>query len=162
MEDPDINDPIPEEGAAPTGGGGGGERDEEAISMLTAMGFSDAHAAAALKHSGNSAERAADWLFSHSDDLDGAVAALSGGSTGGGSAPAAGSSKYDDGVGDYCLVGFISHIGKHVGSGHYVCHMKNGDAGWVIFDDEKVAKSESPPLELGYLYLYRRKDVSSS
>jgi ubiquitin carboxyl-terminal hydrolase 5/13 len=162
MEDADINDPIPEEGAAPMGGGGGGERDEEAISMLTCMGFSDAHAAAALKHSGNSAERAADWLFSHSDDLDGAVAALSGGSSGGGSAPAAGSSTYDDGVGDYCLVGFISHIGKHVGSGHYVCHMKHGDAGWVIFDDEKVAKSESPPLELGYLYLYRRKDVSSS
>ena len=27
---------------------------------------------------------------------------------------------------------------------------------WVIFNDEKVAVSEHPPIELGYLYLYRR------
>eukprot|EP00930_Biecheleria_cincta_P037688 TRINITY_DN25895_c0_g2_i1.p1 TRINITY_DN25895_c0_g2~~TRINITY_DN25895_c0_g2_i1.p1 ORF type:complete len:884 (+),score=181.95 TRINITY_DN25895_c0_g2_i1:95-2653(+) len=161
MEDANINDPIPEEPAAAAGKGGRNEPDAEDIGMLTCMGFSDAHAAAALKHCGNSCERAADWLFSHSDDLDGAVAALDGGSGGGGSAPAAGSTKYDDGVGEYCLVGFISHIGKHVGHGHYVCHMKNGDAGWVIFDDTKVAKSESPPFDLGYLYLYRRKDFSS-
>ena len=27
---------------------------------------------------------------------------------------------------------------------------------WAIFNDEKVAASEKPPRELGYLYLFRR------
>ena len=27
---------------------------------------------------------------------------------------------------------------------------------WVIFNDEKVAESEHPPKDLGYMYLYRR------
>ena len=27
---------------------------------------------------------------------------------------------------------------------------------WVIFNDEKVAASQEPPLDRGYLYLYRR------
>ena len=33
-------------------------------------------------------------------------------------------------------------------------HMQEGR--WVIFNDEKVAVSERPPRDLGYLYLYRR------
>jgi len=122
------------------------------------MGFSEAHAAAALKSCGGSVERAADWLFSHADDLDGAVAALGGG---GGGAPAGGAAPQaqalEDGAGDYELVGFISHIGRNTSHGHYVCHAKRDEGGgWVIFDDQKVAKSEAPPLDLGYVYLYRR------
>ncbi len=27
---------------------------------------------------------------------------------------------------------------------------------WVIYNDEKVAESERPPRELGYMYLFRR------
>jgi len=27
---------------------------------------------------------------------------------------------------------------------------------WVIFNDEKVAESESPPKDLAYIYFYRR------
>lgn len=27
---------------------------------------------------------------------------------------------------------------------------------WVIFNDEKVAASEHPPLSMGYMYFYRR------
>jgi hypothetical protein len=27
---------------------------------------------------------------------------------------------------------------------------------WVIFNDEKVAASEHPPLSLGYMYVYER------
>ncbi len=38
------------------------------------MGFSEAHAGAALQACAGSLERAADWLFNHMDDLDGAVA----------------------------------------------------------------------------------------
>mmetsp|Transcript_68644 Transcript_68644/g.123711 ORF Transcript_68644/g.123711 Transcript_68644/m.123711 type:complete len:837 (+) Transcript_68644:196-2706(+) len=162
MEDPDINDPI-----AAVGGGGGGVGtdaagpDPEAVSMLCSMGFAEAHVAAALKSCTNSAERAADWLFSHSDDLDGAVAALGGPAAGSGGSTGA-AADFDDGVGEYSLVGFVSHIGKNTGHGHYVCHMKREEVGgWVIFDDAKVAKSEAPPLDLGYIYMYRRKDASA-
>lgn len=154
-EDPDINLP-PAAGAPPAGDSG--EFDPEAVSTLCSMGFAEAHVRAALKSCMNSVERAADWLFSHADDLDAAVAAVNGSDT------AAGPSRVDneDGVGEYELLGFVSHIGKHTSHGHYVCHMRRGDGGsWVIFDDSKVAKSEAPPLDLGYLYLYRRKDASA-
>lgn len=108
-------------------------------------------------------ERAADWLFSHSDDLSSAVASVLGeaaaasaaaASTGEGSA----APELSDGEGKYELVGFISHIGKNLGSGHYVAHIKKGGR-WAIFDDQKVATSEKPPRDLGYLYIYARQDV---
>lgn len=155
--DPDINDPLSATGGAGGAAESGGDApDPEAVSMLCSMGFAQSHVLAALKSCMNSAERAADWLFSHSDDLDGAVASLGGQSTAGASALP---KDYDDGVGEYTLVGFVSHIGKHTSHGHYVCHMRRGEGGsWVIFDDSKVAQSEAPPLDLGYIYLYRRKD----
>ena len=28
---------------------------------------------------------------------------------------------------------------------------------WVLFNDEKVAASENPPLDRGYLYLFKRR-----
>eukprot|EP00434_Breviolum_minutum_P016325 symbB.v1.2.014386.t1/scaffold1052.1/size141681/3 len=155
-EDPDINLP-------PTAGYAGGTAaaaegfDPEAVSMLCSMGFAEGHVHAALKSCMNSVERAADWLFSHADDLDAAVAAVNGSSN---ATPSEAKADNEDGVGEYELMGFVSHIGKHTSHGHYVCHMRRGEGGsWVIFDDSKVAKSEAPPLELGYLYLYRRKDL---
>lgn len=63
-------------------------------------------------------------------------------------------------VGQYSLVGIISHMGSNAGNGHYVCHVRETDANgnpiWVLFNDTKVAKSQHPPLNFGYLYLYRR------
>jgi ubiquitin carboxyl-terminal hydrolase 5/13 len=50
---------------------------------------------------------------------------------------------------------FISHIGKSVTSGHYVCHIKK-DGAWLTFNDEKVMACADPPLECGYMYFYRR------
>lgn len=50
-------------------------------------------------------------------------------------------------------------MGTSTNVGHYVCHIKK-DERWVIFNDEKVALSETPPFELGYLYLYRRLSQS--
>jgi len=158
-EDPDINDPLPQGGEA-GGGGTTDQADPEMVATLACMGFAEVHVVAALKNCGNNAERAADWLFSHSDNLDGAVTALSAG--GGGEREEGGTSTdYDDGKGEYSLVGFVSHMGRHTSHGHYVCHMKRGkDNGWVIFDDQKVARSEAPPLDLGYVYLYRRQDAA--
>ncbi|GLC48552.1 hypothetical protein PLESTB_000110300 [Pleodorina starrii] len=164
LEDPDINDPLPEltqaAGAAPAGGAAA--PDPEKLSSLTSMGFSETHAAAALQACSGSLERAADWLFNHMDDLDAAVAKVGGGgggaaaaAVGAGGAAAAGGPPLLDGPGRYELVGFISHMGSNLACGHYVAHIKK-DGRWVIFNDEKVAVSEHPPRDLGYLYLFKR------
>ena len=50
---------------------------------------------------------------------------------------AGGCAAVDDGPGEYELVGFISHLGKNTGSGHYVCHIKK-DGKWAFFNDRKV------------------------
>eukprot|EP00965_Chrysotila_dentata_P185175 6112826-Pleurochrysis_carterae.AAC.1 len=71
LEDPDFNDPLPEPGAAPAA-----EDNSEQVAMLTAMGFSAEQAGAALKATGTNVERAADWLFSHMDDMEAAVASV--------------------------------------------------------------------------------------
>jgi ubiquitin carboxyl-terminal hydrolase 5/13 len=41
--------------------------------MLASMGFARHHVEAALKSTDNDADRAAEWLFSHADNLDDAV-----------------------------------------------------------------------------------------
>ena len=54
----------------------------------------------------------------------------------------------------------MSHMGTSTMCGHYVCHiLKEREAGprWVIYNDNKVAVSEAPPKQLGYLYLYQRQ-----
>lgn len=91
--------------------------------------------------------------------MDGAIAALEKKAT----APSASAASValEDGDGNYTLVGMVSHIGKQTGSGHYVAHMKK-DGKWVIFNDEKVALSESPPFAHAYLYLLQRNDTVGS
>ena len=88
-----------------------------------------------------------------------------GGGSGGGApaaapaAPATGASGATpllDGPGKYELAGIISHMGANTACGHYVCHIRGPDGHWALFNDEKVAASEQPPFDLGYLYLYRR------
>ncbi|KER20299.1 hypothetical protein T265_11108 [Opisthorchis viverrini] len=86
-----------------------------------------------------------------------------------------------DGSPVYELCAFISHMGKSTTDGHYVAHIKRSslaksipgepsspgtqpacgglDQEWIIFNDEKVAKSESPPHRLAYIYLFRRADA---
>jgi ubiquitin carboxyl-terminal hydrolase 5/13 len=175
MEDPDFNDPyVPATGAALTGssgampspGGGSAVADASAVAMLAAMGFAEKHAAAALERSGGDVERAADWLFSNADDLESAVAeaeAQSGRGAGGGAADAStisGGASLDaspcvDGPATYELFGVVSHMGGNTACGHYVAHVKSRGE-WCIFNDERVARSREPPLDMGYLYFYRR------
>eukprot|EP00242_Pyramimonas_sp_CCMP2087_P018042 CAMPEP_0198226420 /NCGR_PEP_ID=MMETSP1445-20131203/105223_1 /TAXON_ID=36898 /ORGANISM="Pyramimonas sp., Strain CCMP2087" /LENGTH=130 /DNA_ID=CAMNT_0043906223 /DNA_START=19 /DNA_END=411 /DNA_ORIENTATION=+ len=130
--------------------------------MLTSMGFTAAQAEGALKATQGVLERAADWLFSHADDLDAALAGVSE-SSASVAAPAAsgageGAGSFQDGNADYELVGFVSHMGGNTGCGHYVCHVKK-DGRWVLYNDEKVAVSQKPPLDLGYLYIYKRVEA---
>ncbi|WIA38798.1 hypothetical protein OEZ86_002085 [Tetradesmus obliquus] len=162
MEDPDFNDPLPPPAAA-AAAGAQQQHDPEKVSMLAAMGFEADAAEAALTATGGNVERAGDWLFSHMDDLAAAVAAVKGGAAaaaagGGADAAAAGNrSQLLDGPGHYKLLGIVSHMGSNTACGHYVAHVKK-DGRWVIFNDEKVAASEHPPLSMGYMYVYTRVD----
>jgi ubiquitin carboxyl-terminal hydrolase 5/13 len=125
---------------------------------------------ASLIAAGGAMDRAADWLFSHIDDLDTAIAQLGTNATSAVlqeerqtqlvSWDKAADIALDDGKGIYSLIGCVSHIGKNVGSGHYVCHLKK-DGKWIIYNDEKVAISQNPPLQHAYLYLFRRDDATT-
>jgi ubiquitin carboxyl-terminal hydrolase 5/13 len=44
-------------------------------------------------------------------------------------------------------------MGTSAQTGHYVCHIHK-DGKWVVFNDRKVARSEKPPRDLGYMYLF--------
>lgn len=44
--------------------------DPEGLSMLMGMGFNEAQATKALKETNNNIERAADWIFSHPEEID--------------------------------------------------------------------------------------------
>ena len=61
-----------------------------------------------------------------------------------------------DGPGRYTLSGIVSHVGKNTTCGHYVAHLRKGDA-WYIYNDDKVARSEQPPLDLAYMCLWTRE-----
>lgn len=155
--DPDFNDPVPEGAPAPAPASSDPNVDEGVVmSLVENLGcFTADQVRAALKSTNGAADRAADWLFSHADDLDGAVAALNSAES---ASAATTSVPLEDGEGKYTMAGMVSHIGKHTGSGHYVAHLKRGDK-WVIFNDEKVAISESPPFAHAYLYLFQRNDT---
>ena len=106
--------------------------------------------------------RAADWLFSR-DNLDAAVAEVmtGGNATGNGTDTNSATPTMEDGEGKYTLMAIISHIGKNTGHGHYICHIKKNGI-WALFNDEKVGKSDKPPLSHGFMYIYRRDDGPGS
>jgi len=166
--DPDFNDPLPESSApAPATGAtsdGSGVDDAVVMSLVENLGcFTIDQVRAALKETKGAADRAADWLFSHMDDLDGAIASLESNNNDGSAADSSNNTMIplEDGDGKYTMVGMISHIGKNTGSGHYVAHLKHNGK-WVIYNDEKVALSESPPIQHAYLYLFQRTDTMGS
>ena len=144
MEDPDFNEPLvvaqptPAQPAVSVA-------DPDSIAMLCAMGFTDKQAGRALSKCDNNLERAADWVFSHADELD-AEDAPSGAESAG--AP--------DGRGVYRLRAFISHMGNSTACGHYVCHIRDASGRWVLYNDEKVAISVTPPKGSAYMYMYER------
>ncbi|ENN80834.1 hypothetical protein HUJ04_003774 [Dendroctonus ponderosae] len=121
--------------------------DPEALQNIILMGFTAELAAKALKNTDNNVQRAMDWIFSHADDMetDESVASANPNSQ----------PKFRDGNSKYKLIAFISHMGTSASMGHYVAHILK-DGQWVIFNDSKVALSENPPKDLGYLYVYER------
>lgn len=148
MGDQDFADPfVLPGGTAPSSSF---QPNEESLMMIMSMGFTKEQATKALKNTNNNVERAADWIFSHADELD-TMETEEQGAT----AAAPTQTQYRDGNPKYKLVAFISHMGTSTMVGHYVCHIKKDDK-WVIFNDEHVALSEHPPKDLAYLYLYQR------
>jgi len=143
MDDPTLNEPL-----EPAGGGSGGPSvSEEAVVMLSSMGFTRDQAIRALKATNGDVERATDWIFSHAEEMDAEQPT---------DAAAAETNAMDvEDASRYRLVAFISHIGGSTATGHYVCHIKK-DNRWVIFNDEKVAISEDTPKDMGYLYFFER------
>lgn len=119
--------------------------DPSSVAMIVSMGFSEARAKTALRKTQNNVEAAAEWIFTHMDEPEEMD-----------TTPAKETAiPCKDGPGKYRLFAFISHMGTSTSCGHYVCHiMKEGR--WVIFNDRKVALSEVPPKDLGYLYFYKR------
>lgn len=165
--DPDFNDPLPEMAVTSDAGASiaASTVDESVVMMLVQnLGcFTAEQVRAALEECNGQADRAADWLFSHMDDIDAAIASLQSAKQ---SASVEASSKtpslpLEDGKPRYHLIGMVSHIGKNTGSGHYVAHLKKNDQ-WVIFNDEKVAVSENPPKPHAYMYLFQRDDCTRS
>jgi len=163
--DPDFNDPLPDDDVAMADGNDSSSNDVDegvVMSLVENLGcFTADHVRAALKETGGAADRAADWLFSHMDNLDAAITSLQSKDSASFETLPSSSPPLDDGDGKYTLIGLVSHIGKNTGSGHYVCHLKK-DGKWVIFNDEKVALSESPPVQHAYVYLFKRSDTIGS
>eukprot|EP01031_Cornospumella_fuschlensis_P030921 gene30921-37371_t len=128
------------------------------VGLLMSMGYTEDQCKAALISNVNDIERAADWLLSHSDQLDLLVPEiLASESKGASTASPAANPVLDSPNGQYSLVAIISHIGKSLDHGHYVCHVYK-DNQWVLFNDDKVCVVEKAPLGHGFLYLYRRDD----
>ncbi|XP_028166955.1 ubiquitin carboxyl-terminal hydrolase 5 [Ostrinia furnacalis] len=142
MNDWDFANEFHPPGAAAASAGA--VADEASVEQIMSMGFTRAQAAKALASTDGDVGRAVDWIFSHAHELDDA-------------APPAPDRTLGcrDGPEKYKLIAFISHMGTSTQVGHYVCHVLH-EGRWVIFNDNKVALSENPPKDLGYLYLYER------
>ncbi len=163
--DADIDQPL-EQPSSNDAKKGTSSVNEDLVEMITSMGIERDHAILALKNTDNNVERAIDWVFSHMDEIPALLAAeqnqsLAATATATSQATSAPQEPaYTDGSGKYELFAFVSHIGTSTNCGHYVAHIKKqvGDEShWVMFNDSKVAKSEEPPFDMGYLYFYKRK-----
>ncbi|KAG6831536.1 hypothetical protein H0H87_004863 [Tephrocybe sp. NHM501043] len=156
MDDADIDEPIPSPSA-----GGKAQRPEppaEQVELIQDMGFTKAQGRKALLETGGDMERAVEWLFSHPDD-DGSSAAAP-------SSSATTEAKVTPGTTDvparYRLKAFVSHKGPSVHSGHYVAHVRfdEAEAGWVLFNDEKVVRADEESVRelkaLAYLWFFER------
>ncbi|CAJ0572391.1 unnamed protein product, partial [Mesorhabditis spiculigera] len=151
LDDPTINDP-PAAQVAGSGAGTSAHIDNESVATLEGFGFTRHEARYGLQKFNFDANRAAEWLFEHRDEVPQAAGEPAE------AAPAAVAPRaveMRDGNSAYQLVGFISHMGSSPHSGHYVAHLLRGDQ-WVLFNDEKVAYSQQPPKQLAYLYIYKR------
>ncbi|KAG8364997.1 hypothetical protein BUALT_Bualt18G0057100 [Buddleja alternifolia] len=144
MNDSDIDAPITkEQKSAPF-------VDPSKVDTLISFGFEEEIARKALQASGGDIEKATEWIFNPPSGVSNMDATPS-------SSDAVVDDALPDGQGRYRLIGLVSHIGTSTHCGHYVAHIYK-DGRWVIFNDDKVGVSKSPPLDMGYLYFFERID----
>lgn len=163
MEDPQIDEPF----KAPEIGGSGASSvsvDAEKLASLTSMGFGEQISTKALVLNNRNVEAAVEWLFSNPDD-DGVLEAAAIGSAEKDTELLVKEleSSFDKSRLKYELVGVVCHKGTSVHSGHYVAFVKkivDGEAKWVLFNDEKVVLAIADNIKeietTGYLYVYKR------
>jgi ubiquitin carboxyl-terminal hydrolase 5/13 len=166
-DDADIDDPLPT--TSNTASKASVSVDDDAIEQIVMMGIERDAAILALKNTDNNVERAVDWVFNHIDEMaqllqedknKGSSSSSSSSNTA--SVPSQPKQNFTDGSGKYDLIAFISHIGTNTNCGHYVAHIKKkveDKDQWVLFNDSKVALSEEPPFDMGYLYVYKRRQA---
>jgi ubiquitin carboxyl-terminal hydrolase 5/13 len=161
MEDADFNNhfEIPKVQSTKTAATQTFKPDEDSIQFIMGMGFTKQQASKALKETNNNLERAADWIFSHADELMNVDEEENSGSTASKAASApiktSQANNLRDAHGNYELCGFVSHMGTNANVGHYVVHIKK-EGKWYIYNDQNVCESEKSHKELAYLYIYRR------
>lgn len=74
----------------------------------------------------------------------------------------------------YKLVAFVLHRGTELDSGHYLAYVRaslfleedlsemqvrelvNRDQDWMVFNDEEVTLTQDPPVQMAYIYFYKR------
>lgn len=153
MDDPDIDQPI-----SLGAGDAGGAADADKIAQLGDMGISAPQARKALRECDGDLGRALDWVFSHPDDQGDfgedvpSEAAAPKTLPGSPKTPAI-----------FELDSIACHKGSSIHAGHYVAFVRKQILGekerqWVLFNDEKVVKTEeiSEMKKFAYVYFFRR------
>ncbi|KAL3318911.1 Ubiquitin carboxyl-terminal hydrolase 13 [Cichlidogyrus casuarinus] len=146
-DDPTLNEPEPEKNTV--------KANSESVQMLMSLGLTTFQAEQVLGKFNQNLELAADWVLNNPEQAQNLKPENEEQTEG----------KLSDGKPIYQIIGLISHMGKNTNEGHYVCHLKRSElqpnldprtSEWIIFNDDKVAKSEKPPFQFAYLYILRR------
>ncbi|KAH7718051.1 hypothetical protein AAVH_14462, partial [Aphelenchoides avenae] len=137
--------------------------DSDLVGWLLEEGFTDTAAKKAAAHArgkeGDPAKYAAIyWLQEHMADPDIDVELSQEASTAAGPVNLA-RKEAKNGAGRYQLCACIEHLGNIPTKGHYIAYL-NKDDHWYKFNDRRVTVAPNPPLEKGYIYLFRRSVTS--
>ncbi|MCO5567197.1 hypothetical protein L7F22_020885 [Adiantum nelumboides] len=151
MDDPDIDVPLDIAHSKKGAGPASVAVNQEHVETLVSFGFQPDQARRALRETGGDVERAAEWIFTHPDE----ISAMDVDADNSNVLTTGTEVSFPDGRGEYKLLGFVSHMGTSTQCGHYVAHIYK-EGRWVIYNDAKVAASGDPPKDMGYLYFYQR------
>jgi len=166
MADADFNEPLPKPTVSLSEGNSGKKNDnaavdEESVGVLMSMGFDTEASSFALKKCQGNVERAADYLFSRTNEqIMNEISEEKGQPSANTESPTSQSPGDANVSTKYVLRSVISHVGRSTSSGHYVAHINQAKPGktsrWIFFNDEKVVLAQNPPMDLGYVFLYER------
>lgn len=149
-------------GGGATGSTATAEVDQESLAMVVSMGIDVDMARWALASCSNNVERAIDFVFSHPEGPPSSTEGNAAGEPDPLPPPTAMTAP-TDGAATYELRMMISHMGASATTGHYVAHVRDEATGdWYLYNDEKVAVSQSPPFQLASVYFFVRTARATS